>query len=68
MLQDYKKVTDAYTLQIPDVNALYAPLDNYYASYQEIPNEIQINYDLYLESLDSPCLSFWASLKETETR
>jgi spore coat protein H len=63
MLQNYKKVTDAYTLQIPDVNALYAPLDEYEESYQNIPNEIQINYDLYLESLDTP-MPFFLGIPE----
>jgi spore coat protein H len=63
MLQDYKKVTDAYTLQDPDVNALYAPLDEYHESYQNIPNEIQINYDLYLKSLDTPMPYFLGTPK-----
>ncbi len=35
MLEEYKKVTDLYTLAMPDVNALYAPLDEYQKSYQD---------------------------------
>jgi spore coat protein H len=45
------------------VNALYAPLAEYQESYQKIPNEIQINYDLYLESLDTPMPYFLGTPK-----
>ena len=54
MLQEYKVVTDAYSLQMPDLYYLPGTLDKYNKDYQEIPNEIQVNYNLYLESLDSP--------------
>ncbi len=55
MLQEYKKVTDAYSLQMPDFENLPATtVDGYNQAYQEIPNEIQVNYNLYLESLNSP--------------
>jgi spore coat protein H len=54
MLKEYKIVTDAYSLQMPDLYNLPATVDKYNKDYQDIPGEIQVNYDLYLESLNSP--------------
>ena len=54
MLKDYKKVTDAYSLQMPDL--YYMPFNqvDYEKAYELLPGEIQMNYDLYLKSLKSP--------------
>jgi spore coat protein H len=54
MLKEYKVVTDAYSLQMPDLYNLPVNVDKYNKDYQEIPGEIQVNYDLYLQSLNSP--------------
>ena len=54
MLKEYKKVTDAYALQMPDLYYMPGSVDDYQNEYALIPNEIKINYDLYLQSLKSP--------------
>lgn len=54
MLNQYKKVTDVYTLQMPDLYYLHGGASNYEAIYAGLPNEIQMNYDLYRESLQTP--------------
>jgi len=54
MLQQYKKVTDFYVLQGPDNISYPVALGNYQTAFEEIPNEIMINYDLFQESLNVP--------------
>ena len=54
MLQEYRKVTNVYSLKMPDLRHLPAPEAGYNEAFQEIPSEIQLNYDLYLKSLNSP--------------
>jgi len=54
MLREYKKVTDVYSLQMPDIYYLRGSQADYEKEYERIPGEIQINYNLYLESLNSP--------------
>ncbi len=53
MLADYKKVTDAYSLQMPDEYYMPTKAD-YEKAYELLPSEIQTNYDLYRQSLESP--------------
>jgi spore coat protein H len=47
-------VTDAYTLQMPDLYYLRGGISAYEKTYAGLPDEIKINYDLYRESLQSP--------------
>lgn len=54
MLSEYKKVTDAYTLQMPDLYYLGGSIADYEKVYELLPAEININHDLYLKSLKSP--------------
>lgn len=54
MLNEYKKVTDAYTLQMPDLYYLKGGVNNYEAIYAGLSDEIKVNYDLYRESLQTP--------------
>ena len=51
LLNIYKPVTEKYALQMPDV--LYFPTtkQGMDSDYSSIPNEVQLNYKLYLESL-----------------
>lgn len=63
MLNEYKKVTDAYSLQMPDLYYMpFSPRD-YERAYELVPGEIQMNYDLYLESLNSPMPFFLGTPK-----
>ncbi len=54
MLQEYKKVTDLYTLQMPDLYYLHGGVSNYQNIYAGVAKEIEMNYDLYRESLQTP--------------
>ena len=54
MLAQYRKVTDLYTIQMPDVYYLRGSTSDYEQEYKGMVDEVQINYDLYLESLQSP--------------
>ncbi len=54
MLDEYKKVTDLYTLAMPDLFYTRTGPEEYNHQYELIPGEIQNNYDLYLESLNDP--------------
>ena len=54
MLGEYKKVTDLYTLTMPDLLYVRVTPEEYNRQYELIPGEVQINYDLYLESLKTP--------------
>jgi spore coat protein H len=62
MLAEYKKVTDAYSLQMPDVYHMVSKED-YEKAYEVLPNEIQINYDLYRKSLEAPMPFFLGTPK-----
>jgi spore coat protein H len=66
MLDEYKKVTDLYTLSMPDLYYLPATPAEYYLEYEQIPGEIQINYNLYLESLNTPMPFFLGKPKIIE--
>ncbi|MEA3350792.1 MAG: CotH kinase family protein, partial [Chloroflexota bacterium] len=52
MLNTYRTVTDYYITRMPDLLHLPATIEEYDLAYGTLPNEIQINYQLYLESLD----------------
>jgi spore coat protein H len=54
LLNSYRKVTDIYITRNPDLSALKLPLDTYYREMDMIPNEPQLNYQLYRESLEQP--------------
>ena len=53
-LAEYKPVADLYTRRMPDIGHLRATQEEYEFMYRMIPSEIQLNYNLYLESLDMP--------------
>lgn len=53
-LDTYRKVTDRYLFEMPDVYYLRATKEEYEDIMEGIPNEININYQLYLESLEMP--------------
>lgn len=54
LLNEYKPVTDKYVSRMPDVYYLPASLDDYNQAYKLLPNDIQENYQLYLQSLEKP--------------
>jgi len=66
MLKEYKKVTDTYSLQMPDLYYLPGSVSDYENEYALIPGEIKINYDLYLKSLRSPMPIFLGTPKLSE--
>ncbi len=66
MLDEYKKVTDLYTLAMPDLLHLRATKDEYNRQYELMPGEIQNNYDLYLESLNTPMPFFLVNPERNE--
>ena len=63
MLSKYREVTDVYSLGLPDSAYLLTFPVSYESSFEQIPTEIQVNYDLYLESLQSPMPFFLGTPK-----
>jgi len=63
MLNRYRDVTDVYSLAPPDSVYLSTFPVSYETSLEQIPTEIQVNYDLYLESLQSPMPFFLGTPK-----
>lgn len=66
MLADYREVTDLYILQMPDLYYLKVTPQEYDKQYKLIPGEIQLNYDLYQESLLSPMPFFLGTPKVSD--
>jgi spore coat protein H len=54
MLDTYKPVTDHYVSTLPDVYYLPGTLDEYKQLDQQLPDDVQENYQLYLQSLQRP--------------
>jgi len=54
MLAVYRTVTEPYITRMPDRLNMYASPEEIDYMYRTIPSEIQLNYDLYLESLKMP--------------
>jgi len=54
MLAEYKKVTDQFVFVYPDVLHMRVTSPDYEKQFEIIPQEIQVNYQLYLESLEAP--------------
>ncbi|HAF62119.1 MAG TPA: spore coat protein CotH [Anaerolineaceae bacterium] len=50
----YRSVTDKLVLSMPDLLYLPGTLEDYELIYRIIPDEIQINYQYYLDSLEAP--------------
>ncbi|HOJ00802.1 MAG TPA: CotH kinase family protein [Anaerolineaceae bacterium] len=50
----YRIVTDQYIAKMPDILYLPGTIDEYNTVLDILPDEIQINYQLYLDSLESP--------------
>jgi spore coat protein H len=54
MLEVYRPVVEPFIFSMPDLQYLPAGTDFLDFDYQTIPLEIQINYDLYYQSLEDP--------------
>ena len=54
MLATYKSVADQYVTRMPDILHLGATPEEYEYFYKLVPTEIDLNYSLYMESLDMP--------------
>jgi spore coat protein H len=54
MLDVYKKAIDPYVTRMPDVEYLQGSLSSRDEQFNLLPEDIQNNYDLYLESLKKP--------------
>ena len=67
MLAAYKPVTDAYSLQMPDLYFMPFNPGDYEKAYELLPSEIQVNHDLYLKSLQSPMPFFLGTPKTSGT-
>jgi spore coat protein H len=63
MLMEYKQITDAYSLKMPDVYYMPFSESDYEEAYTLVPGEIQVNYDLYHQSLKSPMPFFLGTPK-----
>ena len=53
-ISTYRSVTDQYVLQMPDLLYLNGTVDDYNMVFELLPTEMQLNYEYYLESLESP--------------
>lgn len=63
MLKQYKEVTDAYSLQMPDLYHMPFTKEDYENAYRLLPGEVQVNYDLYQKSLKAPMPFFLGTPK-----
>ncbi len=63
MMMEYKQVTDAYSLKMPDLYHMPFTESDYEQAYGLVPGEIQVNYDLYRQSLKSPMPFFLGTPK-----
>lgn len=63
MIKEYRIVTEAYVGKMPD--QYHAPLtpDQYNMVAEKIPGEVELNYQLYLKSLENP-LPFYIGVPE----
>ena len=63
LLETYKPVTDQFVTSLPDSYYFPVTLAEYNYIHQIVPLEIQLNYDLYLESLTKP-MPFYMDVPE----
>lgn len=63
MLGKYQPVINTYINQMPDLLYLSGTPEDHALIYSLIPDEIQLNYDLYLESLKKP-MPFFLGIPE----
>ena len=68
MLNEYRIVTDPLSLSMPDLLTLKATKDEYEYSMSLIPTEVQNNYELYLESLDTPMPFYLGTPQKIENK
>ena len=54
MLTDYQPIAEKYGLVMPDLKYLSTNRQGFERDFASIPNEVQNNYQLYLESLKAP--------------
>lgn len=53
-VEEYRQVTDKFVSSMPDILHLYATPEEYEFLMSLLPEEIEINHKLYLESLEKP--------------
>lgn len=53
-VENYREVTDKYVSSMPDILHLRATLEEYDLLMNLLPSELEVNYQLYLESLEKP--------------
>ncbi len=53
-VENYREVTDKYVSNMPDILHLRATLEEYDLLMNLLPSELEINYQLYVESLEKP--------------
>lgn len=63
MLEEYQPAVNTYINKMPDLLFLPGTPENHTLIYSLIPEEIQLNYDLYLESLEKP-MPFFLGIPE----
>jgi spore coat protein H len=54
MIDVYRTVVDRYVATMPDIRYLAGTLSERDSFLDTLPNEIEINYQLYLDSLEAP--------------
>ncbi len=54
LITSYRTVTDEFVSNMPDVINLGIDLEEYDLRLEMLPDEIELNYKLYLEDLDTP--------------
>ena len=63
ILEEYRPAVGTYINKAPDLIYLPGTTEDYAIIYSIIPEEIQLNYDLYLESLEKP-MPFFLGIPE----
>lgn len=54
LLKTYRETTEPLIFQMPDLYYLPGTKNEYDLQYKLIPSEVEVNYNLYLKSLESP--------------
>lgn len=66
LLETYYPVTREYVSRMPDIKYVRGSVESHDLRYTQIPDEIQINYNLYLDSLMKPMPFFLSTPTKTE--
>jgi len=65
MLVVYKPVAEKYALQMPDLKHFPTTKEGMERDFEIIPSEVQLNYELYLKSLNAP-MPFFLGIPNVE--